>query len=731
MLVSSAASSKTTPCDPCSPTEETKWLNPGMPGRHIDLKKICPRLRNRTTTVLTNIDESDTYCQEVKTMSLLCGVCPPPQNPCQLCSNTEDTVVYPEKQLPISFSHPFQNQIPTCEHYRIYLETSIPETHPTCTASQQFLQHYCGCSSLTAFNSLEGTCPTCPNGDVTILEPSKEIHIPSMPFQTCAELDRATNLLLPQDSEYCGFIQSFSNMCGCPSISNSQDSCNLCKDGSTVYTNEKLVPFFQNVFRGIVPTCGMVQAYASSQFKSDTPQCLEMQQFGSFCGCPPLKHYCELECEIGDGENNNNLPAEIQNKILINHRLSLPKGVTLTCEAFLSTHYQISAKERECRQANAQAWECGCSSSSSSSSSSSKSNASVPWISRLIGTLSMISASLVMIEIGSTVTKRNTTFHQIILSIATFDFITAIVWIVGPAYLDEDEISSACRAQGFFRQLGQTSVLLTVSLGVFYYLAMVWNWKETSLQSARKYLLGIPLLTGIILSFSAIKRVQEGAGGAFGCRVGVEHLDAAIFFVLVPVFLSTQVLMILLGITIYHKKPKTTAVRPGVKNRLEGEVIWQNIWFTTAFSLSWPIWGVAAVISSPSRGLSIMVSLLAPLTGTSNCVAYFWPRIVSARRRRKKQGSPHQRQQRSNSDEEDQFVTLARKLSQFRWRIYKATGMCIRSIGNFFAAARRNRTRDEEEDFRDSVLDSASYSGDMDLSVGALDDVTGLLRPVV
>lgn len=286
-----------------------------------------------------------------------------------------------------------------------------------------------------------------------------------------------------------------------------------------------------------------------------------------------------------------------------------------------------------------------------------------------------------------------------------------------------------------------------------------------------KYLLvGGPLLVGTILAFSSLGAPIRQY--PFGCQVDHGTMGVFLGIVTIPIYASTQLILIFLGLTLWKAPsqnrtttPKNTPTRNGqsplqyrsqhprrmsgayVKDKLEGEAVWQAIWFVVAYLLTWPVWGVA-VFYDPveSHGFWILVTLLAPLTGTSNCLVYFWPRLVEIRRRRRRRRgvalggnvslrNVNLRGSGLEAEEEDTTETIWRKLRAFQWRIVKASKRVVRNAGGWIGS-RTNRLPPQQEPRQLPQETDKKQKEDEDLWVLDVDeygfqDITGLLRPVV
>jgi hypothetical protein len=114
-----------------------------------------------------------------------------------------------------------------------------------------------------------------------------------------------------------------------------EDSCSLCPDVSPAMEPGKEVSWLAEAFQGIVPSCGLVEAYAASlSTKDDT--CSSLQAVSSYCGCAPIENHC-VYCP---GENLQDDCKDVEfPKLMV---------ITGTCELYFLTQYQLSKEDELC-----------------------------------------------------------------------------------------------------------------------------------------------------------------------------------------------------------------------------------------------------------------------------------------------------------------------------------------------------------------------------------------------
>lgn len=309
-------------------------------------------------------------------------------------------------------------------------------------------------------NTIAAPCTFCTRGDIST--PKKLVTIPGYEFlDSCATLDALLPAFLQDDASECQLLQSMSTYCGCPPP---QDSCSMCPDGKPVSEPEKEVPWLAGAFQGIVPSCGLVEAYAAS-LPSDDGTCTSLQAISSHCGCAPIESHC-VYCP---GETLQEEYKNVEFPKLSNEAM----GITGTCELFFLTQYQVAEDSELCMLSELFTFNCGCNNGVLGyyGISTEMQQKVVEWLPRAIASLSLIASMLVFRDIWRSKKKHESVYHQLVFLIACFDTVTSCVWIVGTAAIETYHArvgldwgihgahgnEATCTAQGFFFQLGTYS----------------------------------------------------------------------------------------------------------------------------------------------------------------------------------------------------------------------------------------------------------------------------------
>lgn len=138
---------------------------------------------------------------------------------------------------------------------------------------------------------------------------------------------------------------------------------------------------------------------------------------------------------------------------------------------------------------------------------------------------------------------------------------TSIAWMVSTAAIPADDLfpvygaagnDGTCTAQGFFIQLGMTSIFYNCSLSLYYMLVVALGWRERKLKKFKYMLLGVPLVIGLSLAFAGIPFY---ASIIFACHLQtppfVETWKLSIIFLFVPACASIIFVTIMMFLVYY------------------------------------------------------------------------------------------------------------------------------------------------------------------------------------
>lgn len=300
---------------------------------------------------------------------------------------------------------------------------------------------------------------------------------------------------------------------------------------------------------------------------------------------------------------------------------------------------------------------------------------------RTSASLSLVASLSILIYVLSDAKKRSSTYHQIIMGISSFDVLSSIFFLLAdipqPDYtltktgLEEVD-TSFCTAQGFFLQLGFTSMFFNVSLTLFYMLTIAQGWAEGKLRRARAYFLTIPFILGLVLACAGIP-FYDGTGlichlpSIFMTEVFGGSSLVVILIAIVPICCAIAAITAMQGrIFWYVRKSEQRMLRwrfsarklavndnsatagsdmssTGKSSKAnlsmtkrEQKVFWRSVFYVGSFYITWPI-VLASFLLHPDRyddPLSAAYRIenptffLWPLQGFLTCLVYFRPRII-------------------------------------------------------------------------------------------------------
>ncbi|CAB9503330.1 expressed unknown protein [Seminavis robusta] len=273
------------------------------------------------------------------------------------------------------------------------------------------------------------------------------------------------------------------------------------------------------------------------------------------------------------------------------------------------------------------------------------------WLSRVAAILSFLGASYILYDTLSDKKARTTTYHQLLVGMATFDIVTAFAWRFATLPIDADKAghvegamgnAATCKTQAFFIQLGFTSVFFNVSLAIYYVLVVAQGWKEFQLQKIRLYLLSGPVVVGLGLAFGALPIYHWLE---YGCHIEPlpeGELWSVLVFVVLPLGLSILAITASM-MTVYCTVRKQSAAAKkwtmGISqaSKMEQAVFWQCLFYVMAFYITWPILFSVYLASLDDKvrifGLSLTVAFVAPLQGFNNFLVYIRPKLRQSKKR--------------------------------------------------------------------------------------------------
>jgi hypothetical protein len=621
-------------------------------------------------------------CDVIQSASSLCG-CPIPEGACYLCGKNS-VVQQPDRQVPYLLTIPALT--PTCEFIEAYLH-SISETDSICGVTNAFTASYCGCPDSPP---IEGPmCTLCPRGEA-VPDANRLLLIEGIPFKTCGEAEQAAALYLSLDSDTCNIFQSVSSLCGCETSSLLESPCSLCPDRSPVTLPDEDMSVLLGVsaslrgsdLGGIELTCRVVEAFVMS-IEEESRECQDVRSIAGVCGCPPI----ENPCDFCPGEDVLYPDKEVQIAFTL-------LGVVPTCGQIDALTTQFETGTDLCDLANLVNYVCGCNSGERLYYGAKTHSRKVwlAWVPRISASLSLFGSSMIIYDISRDRAKRGTVFHNLMVAMSFFDIVGSIAWDFSTLPIPVYEYGgtsgiygakgneATCKMQGFFIQLGYTSIFYNMSLSFYFLLVVRYGMKESQLKKLQLWLHIPALLVGFALAFGGIPFFSS----VFGvCYIPppplIEDYRYITIFAVVPictaiVILTVNTSMVYLAVRkqmIAARKwrisgavqrpsnsaalgdlsmlPNASGVSEEPWNRrsempqtviqkMERQTFWQALFYLGAFYLTWPI--LLASNLNKDAGVHfpvvIIVFMLAPLQGFLNFLLYARPRILKVLRERQK-----------------------------------------------------------------------------------------------
>jgi hypothetical protein len=183
-------------------------------------------------------------------------------------------------------------------------------------------------------------------------------------------------------------------------------------------------------------------------------------------------------------------------------------------------------------------------------------------------------------------------------------------------------------------------------LSLYYFLSIVYGWKESKLKKIRLWLHATPLVIGFSLAFAGIPLYSNDI---LACYIPPPTIALTwtniLVFGMVPigaVIAFTSIMMTIMYLKVRQDLRGSIKWQKGGTKKgkpdLEKEVFWQSLSYLSAFWISWPILLVSnAKSDSGEYPLFVVVMLLAPIQGFSNFLVYVRPRMLRRFRQRKRQ----------------------------------------------------------------------------------------------
>jgi hypothetical protein len=252
---------------------------------------------------------------------------------------------------------------------------------------------------------------------------------------------------------------------------------------------------------------------------------------------------------------------------------------------------------------------------------------------------------------------------------------------------------ATCKMQGFFIQLGYTSIFYNMSLSFYFLLVVRFGLKESQLKKLQLWLHVPPLIVGFALAFGGIPFYTNSLSVCYIAPPPlVQGYRDIVIFAVVPICTAIAILTVNIvlvywavrkqmiearkwqqrtsqtsghyssagdpaasrdfpvnpdasGLSVQRRGPET------VIQRMERETFWQALFYLSAFYVTWPIFVVSVLVEDSGGVYPFMLTVftLAPMQGFWNFLIYARPRMLKQIQERRK-SRKKLRLQRSSKD---------------------------------------------------------------------------------
>jgi hypothetical protein len=553
---------------------------------------------------------------------------------------------------------------------------------------------------------------------------NRTLSIEGIPFETCGEAEQAAALYLSQASDPCDLFQSVSSVCGCETLSSIESPCSLCPDGSPVSLPDEDLSFMFEGSRGsstgaaaldgVQPTCQVVEAFAKS-FEEGSRECLDVQFVAGVCGCRPV----ENACDFCPGED---VPLPDKDVLIAATRL----GFVPTCSQVDAFTTQFEKGSELCFLAGRANYICGCQGGERHylGAETQAQKAALAWVPRISAFLSIFGSSMIIYDIVRDQIKRCSSYHALMLAMSVIDIFSSIAWGLTTLPIPEYEYGEpsgiygargnekTCKTQGFFVQLGYTSILYNMSLSFYFLMVVRYGMKEYQMKKLRLWLHVPALVLGFALAFAGIPYYEKLS---YGCYIRPPTLaeDYGDFVIFTAVPICTAIVIATVNIVLVYwsvrqqmitsrkwqfgsapmqqlqastsslsRNTDTTYALPTnadvssesfqsrrrqtLIQKTERQTFRQALFYLGAFYLTWPILLVANFnqATQDSYAFTLVVLTLVPLQGFLNFLVYARPRILKRMEERRKMSRRQLQQSVKNNAASTKHTVLHRQVQQ-------------------------------------------------------------------
>jgi len=290
----------------------------------------------------------------------------------------------------------------------------------------------------------------------------------------------------------------------------------------------------------------------------------------------------------------------------------------------------IDADSPYCESARTFNYVCGCSDSVGYAGANTKSKQSaLVWMPRIGAILSILGSIGMIISVLNDKEKKKKVIGELIIALSCFDIIGSLGYAFSSLPIPEEDYilgakgnPASCKAQGFFIQLGTTSLYINVSMAFYYLLIIQFSWRERRLRKSPIYYLlyVIPITVGAIFAFAAIPYYENAV---MWCNNSQKYWSEVP--VGVAILIATYLMLSLCWFV--YKSERASArfsARASTTNRasLSKQFFNQSMVYLAAFYLTWPAYLALQIMLANGNAFSSYGFYL--FAGTAVTLQGFW-----------------------------------------------------------------------------------------------------------
>lgn len=225
--------------------------------------------------------------------------------------------------------------------------------------------------------------------------------------------------------------------------------------------------------------------------------------------------------------------------------------------------------------------------------------------------------------------KRKKVDGELIILLSCFDIIGSLGYAFASLPIPKEDYilgakgnSASCKAQGFFIQLGTTSLYLNVSIAFYYLLIIQYSWRERRLRKSPIYCLlyAVPITIGAVFAFAAFPYYENAVMWCNNSQKYWSEVPVGI-----AILIATYIMFSLCWF-VYKSEKKSArySARASTINRasVSKQFFKQSMAYLAAFYLTWPAYLALQIMLANGNAFSSYGFYL--FAGTAVTLQGFW-----------------------------------------------------------------------------------------------------------